>query len=181
MNMFHAEAQIPPLVHGYIHKTSISAETMSCYYVHQEGFLLTVSAHNTPFPHTPWCYSPWEQVMHCCPSDALGKHMGLVLVLRQWPHIHAGNHNAHGNAIPCFLAECQNSQLYCRGSYKDKRRYDLKMDLQYWATKDKTAHCSSWINLPKRVCWIFQWGCEVVSLTTRSHLRFGNPLEGFLQ
>lgn len=172
--------RLPPLAHGYVHKMYISAATMSCSHVHQEGFLLTVSAHNMPPPRTPWCYSPWQQVTYCCPSVALGKSTGLVLMLWQWTCIHAGNHSARGNAIPCFLAASQNRWLYCRAGYKVKRRYDLKMYLQYWATKDKTAHCGSWINLPKKVCWIFQWGCEVVSLTTRHHLRFGNP-EGFLQ
>lgn len=150
MIMFHAEAQTPPLAHGYIQKTYVSAETMSCCHAHQEGFLLSVSAHNVPPTHILWWYSQWDQVTYRCPSDALGKCLGLVLVPWQWPHVCAGNHGAHGNAIPCFLEECQNTWLYCRASCK--RRYDLKIDFRYWATKDNRAHCNSWVNLPKRLC-----------------------------
>lgn len=156
---------LSPLAHGYIHKTYISAETMSCYHAHLEGFLLTVSAHNTHLPPTPSCYSPREQVnMHCSPSDALGRCVRLVLVLQQWPHIHAGSVKTAS-----FIAEqvigIKEGMIW---------KWICNIELQ------RVKQHSSWINLPKRVCWIFQWDCEVVSLNTRSCLRFGNP-EGFLQ
>lgn len=109
---FMLRLRLPPLSHDYIHKI-ISAELMSCYHVDLQGFLLTVNACNTPLPHTPLFYSPREQVTHCCPSDAPGKCMRLTPVLLEWLHTHAVKHSAHGNAIPSFLAECQNRQLYC--------------------------------------------------------------------
>lgn len=56
----------------------------------------------------------------------------------------------------------------------------MKTDLKYLAMKDKPTCCSSWINLPKRVCWIFQCDCDVAALTSRKLLKFGNP-KGFFQ
>lgn len=169
MSIFHAEAQI--------HSSSSRLHTQDTHQcwdqellpLHHRGFLQAVSAHSSS-PTDPGANSPWHQLMSCCSSGMLGRCMRLVLVLCQHHHFHAGNHSAQGKAIHVFLM-CQNSWLYCRACYKDKRRCGLKTDLKYWAMKDKPTCCSSWINLPKRLCWIFQCDCDVAALTSRKLLK----------
>lgn len=175
---FILRLRFTPVAHGCTYQTHNRAGTMSCcHYIRKVSCRQSVLT--TLLSHRPWCHSPWHEAMPCCPSDALGRWVRLVLVLWQCCHIHAGNHSAHGRAIHVFLM-CQNSWLYCRACYKGKRRCDLKTDLKYWAIKDKASCCRSWINLPKRMCWIFQCGCDVAAVTSRFLLRSGNP-KGFLQ
>lgn len=165
MNMFHSEAQTPS-ISSWLHTQDIHqcwpwAATMCIWKVSFWQWVPTTHI----FPPHPRATGPWEQVnMHCSPSDALGRCVGLVLVLQQWPHIHAGSVKTAS-----FIAE---QVIRIKKGIIWKWICNIKLQ--------KVKQHSSWINFPKRVCWIFQRDCEVVSLNTRSRLRFGNP-EGFLQ